>query len=91
MCFILSFFFSVSGLTTPQTPPLSVELTELYARDNAKEHHTERFELVLDNPPTAIFRRGCPFYFAIRFDRPFENNKDLLRLVFDFGKLTKFL
>ncbi|KAG8256671.1 hypothetical protein J6590_063514 [Homalodisca vitripennis] len=67
------------------SPPISVELTELYARDNAKSHHTDLFELVVDTPPTPVLRRGQAFFFAVRFNRPFDIHQDLVRFIFDFG------
>jgi len=68
-----------------ETAPLQVESTEFYAVDNAKEHHTDQFEIVQDLPPTPIFRRGQTFYFAVRFDRELDAVQDIIRLVFNFG------
>lgn len=68
--------------------PLKVEQTEFYALDNAKEHHTDQFEIVQDLPPTPVLRRGQTFYFAVRFDREINPVEDVIRLVFNFGKAT---
>ncbi|XP_041970639.1 hemocyte protein-glutamine gamma-glutamyltransferase-like [Aricia agestis] len=66
--------------------PLKVELTEFYSRDNAKEHHTDQYDLVnatlLANP---VLRRGQNFYFAVRFDRAHDKQQDIVRIVFCFG------
>ena len=66
--------------------PLKVELSGFYARDNARDHHTEQFELVHDSTPTPVFRRGLPFFFAVRFDRQFDPINDVIRLQFGFGE-----
>lgn len=73
--------------TRPAGPaPPKVELVELYASQNAQEHHTDMYELVQMQPPTTILRRGNAFYMAIRFaKRPFDSNTDTLRLTFNFG------
>jgi hypothetical protein len=65
---------------------LKVDLTGFYARDNAKDHHTDQFELVQDPMATPIFRRGLPFFFAVRFDRQFDPVEDVIRLQFGFGE-----
>lgn len=67
--------------------PLKVELTEFYSRDNSREHHTEQYDLVNDNIlPNPVLRRGQNFFFAVRFDRTFDKQQDMIRLVFCFGK-----
>ncbi|XP_050439553.1 hemocyte protein-glutamine gamma-glutamyltransferase-like [Adelges cooleyi] len=63
---------------------LSVNSTHMYSMENAIEHHTDRFEM-LQASSTAIFRRGQPFYFGIRFQRPIDVNKDVVRAVFVTG------
>lgn len=73
----------------PSARPLVVELTEFYPRDNAKEHHTDMYELVTDAlTPTPVLRRGQNFFFAIRFDRSFEQQRDFVRVCFSFGKFS---
>lgn len=66
---------------------VSVVSTHTYVMENAIEHHTDRFELLRDNS-TLILRRGQPFYFGIRFNRPFDVNKDIIRTVLVTGKLN---
>ncbi|XP_045490799.1 hemocyte protein-glutamine gamma-glutamyltransferase-like [Colias croceus] len=66
--------------------PLKVELTEFYSRDNAKEHHTERYDLVNDNIfPNPILRRGQKFLFAVRFDRLSDKQQDIIHVVLCCG------
>ncbi|KDR16648.1 Hemocyte protein-glutamine gamma-glutamyltransferase, partial [Zootermopsis nevadensis] len=65
--------------------PLKVDLCGFYARDNAKEHHTDQFELVQDPTATPVLRRGLPFFFAVRFDRQYDPAGDIIRLQFGFG------
>lgn len=61
-------------------------MVEFYPRENAKEHHTDMFELVSDSPgSTPVLRRGQNFFFAIRFDRAFEQARDFVRVNFVFG------
>jgi transglutaminase 1 len=63
-----------------------VDLAGFYARDNAKDHQTDQFELVQDPTPTPVFRRGLAFFFAVRFDRQFDPVSDVIRLQFGFGE-----
>lgn len=69
--------------------PLKVELTEFYSRDNGKEHHTDQYELVNDTVlPNPVLRRGQKFFFAVRFDRIYDKQQDLIRIVFSLGELS---
>lgn len=71
--------------------PLKVELTEFYSRDNSKDHHTEQYDLVNDNIlPNPVLRRGQNFFFAVRFDRTYDKQQDMIRIVFCFGKNILF-
>jgi len=63
---------------------LTVVSTHLYPLENAVEHHADRFELIQDGS-TAIFRRGQPFYFGIKFNRLFDKTKDIVRIVLVTG------
>ncbi|OWR44549.1 putative transglutaminase [Danaus plexippus plexippus] len=66
--------------------PLKVELTEFYSRDNAKDHHTDQYDLVNDTVlPNPVIRRGQNFFFAVRFDRTYDKQQDVIRVVFCFG------
>ena len=66
---------------------LKVDTVEMYSRDNAREHRTDRYELVKDNTFSCILRRGQPFFMALRMkERGFDARRDNLRLSFNFGK-----
>lgn len=65
--------------------PLVVEAVYLYEKDNATPHHTCTFELVHLEPPTPVLRRGQPFNMAVRFNRPYVEATDIVRLLFNFG------
>ncbi|CAH1183736.1 unnamed protein product [Phaedon cochleariae] len=66
--------------------PISVTSTELYCKDNAKRHHTEEYDLVKAETPTCILRRGDSFFLALKFDRNFDVEKDVIRVSFGFGE-----
>jgi len=66
---------------------LKVDTVEMYSRDNAREHRTDRYELVKDNTLSCILRRGQPFFMALRMkERGFDTRRDNLRVSFNFGK-----
>lgn len=65
--------------------PLVVETIYMYAKENAKKHHTENFELVHLDPPTPVLRRGQTFNVALRFNREYIDDTDIVRLLFSFG------
>lgn len=67
---------------------LRIESLYLYPLENAKQHKTERFELVHDNEnPVPILRRGISFTMAVRFvDRAYDASKDSVKFIFNFGK-----
>lgn len=66
--------------------PIAVVGVEFYTKDNAKLHHTEEYDLINGEMPTPILRRGENFFVALRFDRPFDAELDVIRLSFGFGK-----
>ncbi|XP_011313528.1 hemocyte protein-glutamine gamma-glutamyltransferase-like [Fopius arisanus] len=65
--------------------PLIVEAIYMYERENAELHHTDRFELVHEEEPTPVLRRGQEFSLAIRFNREYVEETDIVRLLFSFG------
>lgn len=67
---------------------LQVESLYLYPLENAKQHKTERFELVHDEEnPVAVLRRGISFTIAVRFaNREYDDTKDSIKFIFNFGK-----
>lgn len=60
---------------------------EFYPKENAKESHTEEYDLV-NNPDgaTPIFRRGANFYCCLRLNRDFDETSDNLKIIFKIGK-----
>lgn len=72
--------------------PIIVTQAEFYAKDNAKTNKTEEFDL-LDNPEaiSPILRRGCNFYFSIRFDRNFDAKLDAVRIEFSIGNVQNLI
>ncbi|XP_015109544.1 hemocyte protein-glutamine gamma-glutamyltransferase [Diachasma alloeum] len=65
--------------------PLIVEAIYMYERENAELHHTDRFELVHEENPTPVLRRGQEFSLAVRFNREYVEETDIVRLLFSFG------
>lgn len=65
--------------------PLIVEDVYMYEKENAVKHHTYQYEMIHTTPPTGIFRRGQSFNCRIKFNRPYINETDIVRLLFSFG------
>lgn len=65
--------------------------TEFYCKDNGKENHTDMYDLVDSESSFPVLRRGCSFYFAIRFDRDYNPNQDVVRVRFAIGNLSLLL
>lgn len=65
--------------------PLRVEMIHLYETENATSHRTENFELVHMESPTPVLRRGQVFNMAIRFNRDYIDDTDIVRIIFNFG------
>ncbi|KAB7496837.1 Hemocyte protein-glutamine gamma-glutamyltransferase [Armadillidium nasatum] len=64
-----------------------VENIHWYLKENAKRHHTSKFDQIHDpTNPKPVLRRGQTFYMAIRLkDRDFDLEIDRLVLNFKFG------
>lgn len=67
--------------------PLIIEGVYMFEKENAIQHHTHTFELVqhMDNNPTAVLRRGQTFNMALRLNRDYIDETDIVRLLFSFG------
>ncbi|KAL1124055.1 hypothetical protein AAG570_001825, partial [Ranatra chinensis] len=65
--------------------PLKVIGVDFHAVQNSKHHHTDKYEIVNDTPPTPVLRRGETFLMVINFDHPFHMINDVLKLEFNFG------
>lgn len=67
---------------------LVVESINLFPLENAKAHHTDRFEIVRTEPEVPVVRRGQEFKVAIKFsNRDYVKSKDMIRVLFNAGEL----
>lgn len=65
---------------------LEVQSVHFYPLENAAEHRTDRFELIHDENPIPILRRGQSFTAAVKFsNRSLDLSKDIVRLMFNYG------
>ncbi|KAK5640144.1 hypothetical protein RI129_010955 [Pyrocoelia pectoralis] len=65
---------------------LETDLIHLYPLENSVPHKTDKYELVHEDDPTPVLRRGFKFSMVIRFrNRGFDKTKDVIRLIFNFG------
>lgn len=65
--------------------PLVVEGVYMYEKENAEAHHTFNFEMIHEEPAIPVLRRGQPFNVALRFNREYMDETDIVRLLFSFG------
>lgn len=79
--------------TEPDKPgeeALMVTKVDLDIRNNTRSHHTDEFDitnaLVYDPREELVIRRGQEFNMKIDFNRPYNEESDDLRLVFQFGQ-----
>ncbi|XP_053614168.1 hemocyte protein-glutamine gamma-glutamyltransferase-like [Plodia interpunctella] len=71
--------------------PVAVDIVHFYPKENSQTHNTVKFEVVNDeNPTTTILRRGQPFNGVVRFTRPFDEENDVVQLVFTLGDKPQF-
>ena len=70
---------------------MDVEKLFLYPNENAKNHHTEKYELVTDQN-IAVVRRAATFSLAIKTNsRAIDLDElDNVNLIFEFGKFRFF-
>ncbi|XP_033364165.1 hemocyte protein-glutamine gamma-glutamyltransferase-like [Bombus vosnesenskii] len=64
---------------------LVVDMVYLYEKENAKAHRTISYESVHLEPATPVLRRGQSFHVALRFNREYVAETDIVRLLFSFG------
>lgn len=57
----------------------------MYEKENAEAHHTFNFEIVHQDPAIPVLRRGQSFNVALRFNREYMDDTDIVRLLFNFG------
>ncbi|XP_053614959.1 hemocyte protein-glutamine gamma-glutamyltransferase-like [Plodia interpunctella] len=71
--------------------PLLVDVVYFYPRDNAESHHTTKYEVLSGKEPkTTVLRRGQPFNGVVRFTKPFDEDMDLVQLVFTLGDKPQY-
>ena len=84
-----SLYTSGYSRTTPIHTNHGVQIDDLtfYAKENASNHRTERYELVQDHK-VAVLRRSASFYMALTTrDRQADLlNKDDITLIFEFNR-----
>ena len=76
---------------SPPVPAVSqlphVERVEFYGPQNAREHHTLKYELVRDRYRCdPVLRRGQPFYLAVRLNRQIDPAREKMYVIFKYGK-----
>jgi len=68
---------------------------DLKIPENVRAHHTNEFDitdsLVYNSSEFLVVRRGQDFVVTINFNRAYDEKKDDLRIVFQFGKILQFL
>lgn len=64
---------------------LEINDVEFYAKQNALDHNTTRYDLLNSKDSPVILRRGQPFYICIRFKRNYDHNQDKIKLTFLIG------
>lgn len=74
---------SLSGTRVKRA--IEVDRLEMYVKDNARHHHTDEYDLADGQDPTPVLRRGQPFFAAIRFQRPYDPETDVVKLDFSIG------
>ncbi|KAG7205076.1 hypothetical protein KM043_005453 [Ampulex compressa] len=65
--------------------PLVVVAVHMYEKDNATAHRTINYEIVHLDTPNPVLRRGQAFNMALRFNREYVDDTDIVRLLFSFG------
>ncbi|KAK3599211.1 hypothetical protein CHS0354_012819 [Potamilus streckersoni] len=71
---------------------LHVKSIDLRVKDNVERHHTDKYSCTKDKndegekqEPRLVIRRGEPFKITITFDRPYDRDKNELKLSFSIG------
>jgi hypothetical protein len=75
------------GVGTEDKQVLTVEKVDFLVSENTKAHHTEEYDITEDKVnPQLVVRRGQAFNIQVTFSKPYDVDKDDLRLVFSVGK-----
>lgn len=64
---------------------LQVISTRFFTSENSAKHRTDRFELQRTGK-AVVFRRGSPFLLEMSFNRPFDRNKDTVKIYVTQGE-----
>ncbi|XP_060561323.1 hemocyte protein-glutamine gamma-glutamyltransferase-like isoform X2 [Ruditapes philippinarum] len=64
---------------------IEVLKVDLDVETNSNAHHTNEYDVV-EKKKSLVIRRGQEFNINIEFNRPYDSQKDDLRIVFQFGK-----
>ncbi|XP_045193134.2 protein-glutamine gamma-glutamyltransferase K-like isoform X1 [Mercenaria mercenaria] len=67
---------------------IEVSKVDLAVKSNAKAHHTDEYDIT-ETQDRLVIRRGQEFNINVEFNRPYDSNKDDLRIVFQFGNYPK--
>lgn len=64
----------------------SVQSVDARVKDNARAHHTDRFELVQrEEDPRLVVRRGQAFTLSLGLSRAFDSSTDAISFIFTFA------
>ncbi|XP_060601328.1 annulin-like [Ruditapes philippinarum] len=95
--FTFYFYEPDTAVEEDQKPPkeidpdvLKIVKVDHNIKENTVAHHTDTFDIAdataYDSRENLVVRRGQDFTFKIKFNRSYDDKKDDLRLVFEFGK-----
>ncbi|XP_076449459.1 hemocyte protein-glutamine gamma-glutamyltransferase-like [Babylonia areolata] len=65
---------------------LRVEGVDFRVAANTRDHRTDRYDVTEGPDGKLVVRRGQPFIVQLRFSRPYSQQKDDLRLLFETGE-----
>lgn len=65
---------------------LKIKSVDFHVTENARNHFTDRFEMVHMEPAIPVIRRGQKFSFTIAFeDRDYNKDVDEIKFIFSTG------
>ena len=74
-----------------ESKSLEVQEVHFYEKKNAEKHHTINFGLLHIETPSPVLRRGQTFIMLIRFNRKYDREADIVKLIYKFGSSTNFM
>ena len=83
-------------MDTAEPTVLKVQRIDLNIRQNTRAHHTDEFDITNQQLSPykyefLVVRRGQSFELTLEFDRPWDRERDDIRIVFRFGKTLNLL